>query len=186
MVLGTRKRTARNHADYYQYPSIDLDQLDFDDLEYSEGDEIRLKELLATRFIPESSEQHRSDQPTNKDCTCATEKPQSASVNAEDYDYYQDFPTPQPHPPMLPHHANGRFARRKRLQRQQPEQASDEYLPPTMPMDATSMERAERMHGALERIMGIVTIMSHVDNFIQKKTKQSIRRLARLYESSEK
>lgn len=187
MVFGTRKRTARNHADYYQYPSIDLDQLDFDDLEYSDVDGMRLKELLATRFIPESSEQHHRDQPTNKDCPCATEQPQSAPVDAEDYDYYQDLPTPQPHPPMMPHHANARFARRKRLQRQQPEQASEEYLAPTMPMDgATSMERAERMHGALERIMGIVTIMSHVDNFIQKKTKQSIRRLARLYESSEK
>ncbi|XP_052565932.1 uncharacterized protein LOC120414801 [Culex pipiens pallens] len=187
IVFGNRKRTARNHADYYQYPSIDLDQLDFDDLEYSDVDGMRLKELLATRFIPKSSEQHHRDQPTNKDCPCATEQPQSAPVDAEDYDYYQDLPTPQPHPPMMPHHANARFARRKRLQRQQPEQASEEYLAPTMPMDgATSMERAERMHGALERIMGIVTIMSHVDNFIQKKTKQSIRRLARLYESSEK
>ncbi|XP_058055927.1 uncharacterized protein LOC131207333 [Anopheles bellator] len=49
----------------------------------------------------------------------------------------------------------------------------------------SSVERAEKVHGALERLMGIVTIFSHVDEFIQKKTKQSIRRLARLYESEE-
>ncbi|XP_053670567.1 uncharacterized protein LOC128720893 [Anopheles nili] len=49
----------------------------------------------------------------------------------------------------------------------------------------SSIERAEKVHGTLERLMGIVTIFSHVDEFIQKKTKQSIRRLARLYESEE-
>ncbi|XP_035904221.1 uncharacterized protein LOC118508495 [Anopheles stephensi] len=48
-----------------------------------------------------------------------------------------------------------------------------------------SIERAEKVHGTLERLMGIVTIFSHVDEFIQRKTKQSIRRLARLYESEE-
>uniref|UniRef100_A0A3F2YSJ3 Uncharacterized protein n=1 Tax=Anopheles arabiensis TaxID=7173 RepID=A0A3F2YSJ3_ANOAR len=49
----------------------------------------------------------------------------------------------------------------------------------------SSVERAEKVHGTLERLMGIVTIFSHVDEFIQRKTKQSIRRLARLYESEE-
>ncbi|XP_050069957.1 uncharacterized protein LOC126558063 [Anopheles maculipalpis] len=49
----------------------------------------------------------------------------------------------------------------------------------------SSIERAEKVHGTLERLMGIVTIFSHVDEFIQRKTKQSIRRLARLYESEE-
>uniref|UniRef100_A0A182FQV2 Uncharacterized protein n=1 Tax=Anopheles albimanus TaxID=7167 RepID=A0A182FQV2_ANOAL len=48
-----------------------------------------------------------------------------------------------------------------------------------------SMERAQVVHGALERLMGIVTIFSHVDELIQRRTKKSIRRLARLYESDE-
>ncbi|XP_050087161.1 uncharacterized protein LOC126572136 [Anopheles aquasalis] len=48
-----------------------------------------------------------------------------------------------------------------------------------------SMERAQMVHGALERLMGIVTIFSHVDELIQRRTKKSIRRLARLYESDE-
>ncbi|XP_049279788.1 uncharacterized protein LOC125762079 [Anopheles funestus] len=52
-------------------------------------------------------------------------------------------------------------------------------------MPESSIERAEKVHGTLERLMGIVTIFSHVDEFIQRKTKQSIRRLARLYESDE-
>uniref|UniRef100_A0A182JQD5 Uncharacterized protein n=1 Tax=Anopheles christyi TaxID=43041 RepID=A0A182JQD5_9DIPT len=51
--------------------------------------------------------------------------------------------------------------------------------------EGSSVERAQKVHGTLERLMGIVTIFSHVDEFIQRKTKQSIRRLARLYESEE-
>ncbi|ETN60813.1 hypothetical protein AND_007563 [Anopheles darlingi] len=48
-----------------------------------------------------------------------------------------------------------------------------------------SAERAQMVHGALERLMGIVTIFSHVDELIQRRTKKSIRRLARFYESDE-
>uniref|UniRef100_A0A3F2YVE5 Uncharacterized protein n=1 Tax=Anopheles culicifacies TaxID=139723 RepID=A0A3F2YVE5_9DIPT len=96
---------------------------------------------------------------------------------ADDYDYYDDYdynevqkmPSPRAlaDRPML-------FPAMSRL-----------LAGGSSEVQESSIERAEKVHGTLERLMGIVTIFSHVDDFIQRKTKQSIRRLARLYESEE-
>ncbi|XP_058822896.1 uncharacterized protein LOC131684222 [Topomyia yanbarensis] len=169
--VGERKRVARKHDDYHRPPGIDLRRLNIGNL-----DGFRFQDLFSHRSIPESIEQpaieHHQVQPhasLKTGCPCAKHgrKFVDYDENEDDYPDYEQSTDVQ-------------FPRMKRLLAGQ-----SPMLEENLPATDLSIERAERMQGALERIMGIVTIISHVDNFIQKKTKQSIRRLARLYESSE-
>ncbi|XP_065092636.1 uncharacterized protein LOC135713449 [Ochlerotatus camptorhynchus] len=173
VVFGYRRRKARNHHYYYdELPEIDFDQIDLGDLEDSEINGKRLKELVAHGYEPESIEQPvrpRKRRPKMQpiqttECPCANERRQQS---VDDYDDQS-----VEHRQLAP--------LKKRFINQQNQLPTEDFLDPDM-----SMEQAERVQGALERIMGIVTIMSHVDSFIHKKTKQSIRRLAKLYESEE-
>ncbi|XP_055541286.1 uncharacterized protein LOC129727456 [Wyeomyia smithii] len=166
-VIGTRKRVARNFEDFKIAPEIDLKRLNFGNMHG-----LRIRDLLASSLPPESTEQ--SDTPSTNtkssaECPCSSRK----TRKSVDYDTYDDY-TDYEQPPAV------QFPRLKNLFSDQG-QSQDNDAPET----DTAIERAERIQGALERIMGIVTIISHVDNFIQKKTKQSIKRLARLYESGE-
>uniref|UniRef100_A0A182WNT3 Uncharacterized protein n=1 Tax=Anopheles minimus TaxID=112268 RepID=A0A182WNT3_9DIPT len=172
-------------------PKIDITKLNLDHLE---NDLLSFSTLVPPQALALASVSSsarllpRSIKPEEAVPTCGCQhKKRSLSKNmysseemhdpADDYDYYDDYdynevqklPSPRAlaDRPML-------FPAMSRLLAG----GSGEH-------PENSIERAEKVHGTLERLMGIVTIFSHVDDFIQRKTKQSIRRLARLYESEE-
>ncbi|XP_055637182.1 uncharacterized protein LOC129775928 isoform X2 [Toxorhynchites rutilus septentrionalis] len=169
IVVASRKRTARNKNSYHSWQS-DLNNINLEDLDYSEVlDEIMQSELSSSSSGAESEEQsdEYTDQPSEEqhnsigNCRCA-EKNRPTKVTKCDH-------------PRSPQHIF-----RRRLHNRHDGQVVDDSSSPNL-----SIEHTERMQSAFERFMGLVTIMSHVDSFIQKKAKQSIRRLARLYESNE-
>nr|XP_019537386.2 uncharacterized protein LOC109408513 [Aedes albopictus] len=190
LIFGYRRRKPRNYNYYDDLPEIDFDQIDVSELEDSKIDDQRFKDIIAEGFQrshedkPSRSKKRRpKKQPkttSTTPCPCLYQKrqPLPSYDYAIDYDDVNDddqYIEPEPRRPPV----------KKRLISQQnrlpPPANEDDYL--TDP--SSSIERVERVQSALERIMGIVTIMSHVDSFIHKKTKQSIRRLAKLYESVE-
>ncbi|XP_058451137.1 uncharacterized protein LOC131430293 isoform X2 [Malaya genurostris] len=169
-IIGERKRVARMYDEYQKPPEMDLRRMNFGNL-----NGFRFKDLFPQGSIPESMEQPNSKHyarphsGASSGCPCAKRHQESYDYTEDGDDYFDNQQPP-----------NVQFPRIKRLLAGKSSTLEDE-----LPETDLSIERAERMQGALERIMGIVTIISHVDNFIQKKTKQSIKRLARLYDSSE-
>ncbi|XP_019537386.3 uncharacterized protein LOC109408513 [Aedes albopictus] len=190
LVFGYRRRKPRNYNYYDDLPEIDFDQIDVSELEDSKTNDQQFMDIIAEGFQrskedkPSRSKKRRpKKQPkttSTTPCPCLYQKrqPLPSYDYAIDYDDGNDddqYIEPKPRRPPV----------KKRLishqNRLPPPTGDDDYL--TDP--SSSIERVERVQSALERIMGIVTIMSHVDSFIHKKTKQSIRRLAKLYESVE-
>ncbi|XP_053660005.1 uncharacterized protein LOC128709046 [Anopheles marshallii] len=167
-------------------PKIDIKKLNLDHLE---NDLLSFSTLVPPQALALASVSSsarllpRSIKPEEAVPTCGCQhKKRSLSKNlyssedpVDDYDYYDDYdynevqkrPRSLADRPML-------FPAMSRL-----------LAVGSSEVQESSIERAEKVHGTLERLMGIVTIFSHVDDFIQRKTKQSIRRLARLYESEE-
>ncbi|XP_052889602.1 uncharacterized protein LOC128297926 [Anopheles moucheti] len=167
-------------------PKIDIKKLNLDHLE---NDLLSFSTLVPPQALALASVSSsvrllpRSIKPEEVVPTCGCQhKKRSLSKNlyssedpVDDYDYYDDYdynevqkrPRSLADRPML-------FPAMSRL-----------LAVGSSEVQESSIERAEKVHGTLERLMGIVTIFSHVDDFIQRKTKQSIRRLARLYESEE-
>uniref|UniRef100_A0AAG5CZA9 Uncharacterized protein n=1 Tax=Anopheles atroparvus TaxID=41427 RepID=A0AAG5CZA9_ANOAO len=173
-------------------PRIDITKLNLEHLENELVSYPNLGHLQApqasARLLPRSIRPQNKAQPSEEAPTCGCQHRKrslaphqfSSEENAElagdydDYDYdYNDVRRSAPRfdklgdGPML-------FPVMSRL-----------LAPASSEPQEGSVERAEMVHGTLERLMGIVTIFSHVDEFIQRKTKQSIRRLARLYDSEE-
>ncbi|XP_062560706.1 uncharacterized protein LOC134224997 isoform X2 [Armigeres subalbatus] len=189
LVFGNRRRKARNYNYYDELPEVDLDHIDPDELEESAMNGKRLKDLIAQGFkrnnVEDSSRSKnrraktRPTSTTTTICPCAKRRKHPPPTN--DYYAFDDDNDYNDHSESIPQ----RPPVKKRLINQQNRLPSDDDDEDYLDDLNASLERAERVQGALERIMGIVTIMSHVDSFIHKKTKQSIRRLAKLYESVE-
>ncbi|XP_021706048.1 uncharacterized protein LOC110678017 [Aedes aegypti] len=182
IIFGHRKRKARNYNYYDDLPEVDFDQIDISDLEDSETNRKPFKDIIAQGFKREGdkkSNRSKKRRPKTKPstttaCPCLDERHQSPVAYDYAFEYDNDDDQYIEHRQRPP-------VRKRLISQQNGLQQSEDYL-----MDPTSsIERVERVQSALERIMGIVTIMSHVDSFIHKKTKQSIRRLAKLYESVE-
>ncbi|XP_058129153.1 uncharacterized protein LOC131288854 [Anopheles ziemanni] len=176
-------------------PRIDITKLN---LEHLENELVSFPNLSAhpqalqasspSRLLPRSIRPQRNIAPQEAapSCGCQHRKrslaPQHYSSSEEnaDYDEYDDYDYNDVRRSAIPY---GKLADAGPMLFP----AMSRLLAPGSSEPATegSVERAEKVHGTLERLMGIVTIFSHVDEFIQRKTKQSIRRLARLYESEE-
>ncbi|XP_055605099.1 uncharacterized protein LOC129753323 [Uranotaenia lowii] len=195
-VLSSRKRLARDHNQPISLKDVDSSMPNYSDIH---GKEIDRKLLVSENKKPRKSKAKLDCPCANQRTTTTTTSTTEQPLNYDEYEYdeleddYEIDPprlydsnyattTSLPTTTTLPQ----RFLpRSKRLLVDSYQNDDSEYGSFEDQQDTLSVERAERMQGALERIMGFVTIMSHVDSFIQKKTKQSIRRLAKLYQSGE-